>query len=76
MKREIATGILVIMFAGLITNGLAMWKEVGVMENRVKTVETRADKAEDTMDSLQSKIEDIHYVLIESKGIKVNRRAR
>jgi hypothetical protein len=67
MRREVAVGLLVVMLAGLVTNGLAMWRTQGVVESRVDTIEKETE-------SMQDKIDDIHWHLIDSKGIKINRR--
>jgi len=74
MKKEIAVMILSAMFLGLVTNALAMWKNQAVIDNRVKVVEKTVEKQDTINTGLQKKLNDIHWYLIESKGIKVPKK--
>ena len=74
MKKEIAVIILSTMILGLLSNALAVWKNQAVLGNRVKVVEKRVEKQDTINTELQNKVYDIHWYLIESKGIKIPKK--
>jgi hypothetical protein len=69
--KAIAVGVLTTMLGGLAANALALWRDHGVMENRVMQVEKTQEKQDNTNKELASKIDNIHWYLIESKGIRI-----
>lgn len=64
--KEVAVAMLTIMLSGLLANGIITWREVAVIQ------EVNNSQDSDIKDT-KNKIDDIHWYLIDSKGIKVNR---
>jgi hypothetical protein len=71
MKKGVAEAILSFMIVGLMANGLALWRDSGIMASQVKRVEKKQEKQDTINKELRNKMDDIHWYLIESKGIEV-----
>lgn len=71
MKKGVAEAILSFMIVGLMANGLALWRDSGIMASSVKRVEKKQEKQDTINTELRTKMDDIHWYLIESKGVKV-----
>lgn len=67
--KPIAIGLLITFFSGIVVNALAMWKDQGVIESRVKKLETDSEKRDNRINDVFDKIDDIHWHLIR-KGKK------
>ena len=70
MKAGVATAIIVAIFTGAIANGLAAWREIAVMDTRVKTLETEVEKKDNDIAEIRKMVRDIHWHLIDSKEKK------
>lgn len=70
-RKEVATGILIVMSIGLISNALAMWRNQAVLQNKVKVVEYKQKTQDNVNKDIADKMDGIYWYLIESKGIKV-----
>jgi len=74
--KPIAEMIIATMVIGLIGNGLVMWRDqsiqdVNIDSNSSDIVELRAEDKEQ-----RTKINQIHWYLIESKGVKIPEEIR
>jgi len=71
LRKDIAAGILTVMTVGLISNALAVWKDQAVIQNRIKEVEKKQEKQDNINKQMVQQMNNLHWYLIESKGIKV-----
>ena len=67
MRAAIATAILITMFTGLITNGVAAWRDIAVVRQRIKTLEEITKKKDNDIAEIRKMVRDIHWHLIDSK---------
>lgn len=67
VKAGVATAILITMFTGLITNGVAAWRDIAVVKQRVKTLEEVTEKKDNDIAEIRKMVRDIHWHLIDSK---------
>jgi hypothetical protein len=64
MMRTIAAGLLITFLSGMVVNALAMWKDQGVLETRVKKLETDKKLNDNRVNKIFDKIDQIHWHLI------------
>jgi len=76
LRKDFAVGILVIMAAGLVSNALAVWRDQAVMSNMIKEVESRQKKQDNTNTQMARQLNNLHWYLIESKGVKIPSRGK
>lgn len=73
MKKGMALSILTAMVLGLITNGLISWRELAVAQSNIVKLEKEDAALQDSISRIEDKLLDIHWYLIGSKNIKVDR---
>ena len=71
MMKRIAETILAVMVVGLIGNGLVMWKDQGVQDEKIAQNIGAIHGLKEEDKEQQKMIQQIHWHLIQSKGIEV-----
>jgi len=69
--KTITYGIITVMVTGLIGNALALWKNHAVVDHKVTVLEKKQEKQDNRQEAIEKKIDDLHWFIIKSKGIKV-----
>ena len=70
MRKEILSGVLAAVCIGVVANGLASWREIAVISNKVEALESDTKETKTNLNDIRKMVRDIHWHLIESKEKK------
>lgn len=69
MMKRIAEAILTVMVVGLIGNGLVMWKDQGVQDERIASSQDDILELKSEDKEQRKMIRQMHYLMIKSKNV-------